>query len=61
MAKVIAFLSGKKSYIGVVAGGILWTVWQLGYVPNEMAGIIAGVIMTWTGVSFRTAIGKGEL
>ena len=56
MSKVIAYLSGKKTYIGVVASAVYLVAIQAGWVDSNE--YVWGVIVAWTGVSLRAAIAK---
>jgi hypothetical protein len=54
MTKIRAWLKGKKTYIGLIAATLYAILVQAGVLPNEEA--IWGLILLWTGVSFRAAI-----
>gem|GEM_PF-2742479 len=59
LRKIQTFLSGKKTYLGMIAGGILGLLWSSGLVTDQTAQTLAVLVATWTGVSLRAAIGKG--
>ncbi len=52
------FLSGNKTYIGAISGGLLGIIYSLGYLDDRTAGIIASIITAWTGVAIRSAVAK---
>lgn len=54
MNKVISFLEGKKTIIGVVAGAVYSVLIQQGVVENNQ--YVWTAIATWTGISFRLAV-----
>jgi len=54
--KLIDFLSGKKTIIGIVAGSIYSVLIALNYVEDNQ--IIWTLIAAWTGISFRLALKK---
>jgi len=47
-----------KTIIGSVAGGLLVVAHSMGYLDGETFGVLAGLILTFTGVSLRLAIKK---
>ena len=49
-------MTGKKTYLGMVAAGILGILWSCGKLTDEQAGIAASIITAWTGISLRSAI-----
>lgn len=55
---LLASLNGRKSYLGVIAGGILGLLWSYGMVSDETAKVAGVLIGTWTGVSFSHAVHK---
>ena len=57
---MLAWLSGKKTYLGTIAAGILGLLWSMGYVSDEVAGVLGSIIGTWTGVAIRSAIAKTQ-
>ena len=58
LRQIRAFLSGKKTYIGMIAAGILGLFWSSGLIDDKLAEALAIIIATWTGVSFRAAMAK---
>lgn len=56
MAKIISYLEGKKTYIGIGLGVIYGLLVHFGIVPQSE--IVWGALATWTGVSVRLAINK---
>jgi len=58
MTTIIKFLKGKKTYLGLIAAVILGLSWSYGLIEDQPAQRLAILITTWTGVSFRAAIGK---
>jgi hypothetical protein len=55
---LLASLNGRKSYLGVIAGGILGLLWSYGLVSDDHTKLYATLITVWTGVSFSHAIHK---
>jgi len=53
-----AFLDGRKTYLGMIAGGILGILWSYGLISDDTARLVATIIATWTGISMRAAISK---
>ena len=58
LRKIRTFLSGKKTYLGMIAGGILGLFWSSGLVSDQTTQTLAILVTTWTGVSLRAAMGK---
>ena len=58
IVKIQKFLSGKKTYLGMIAAGVLGILWSYGLVDDKLASVLASLIFTWTGVSYRAAIDK---
>ena len=56
---LLASLNGRKSYLGVIAGGILGLLWSYGLVSEHTTKVAGVLITTWTGISFSHAIHKG--
>ena len=54
MSKLSAFLSGKKTIIGIIIGSIYSILIALGYLPDNP--IAWSIILGWTGISFRLAL-----
>lgn len=54
------WLNGKKTYLGMIAGGILGILWSQGAVSDQIASTAAMAITAWTGVSMRHAWSKGK-
>ena len=61
MAKKQNILSGYKTYIGAVACGLVGLALTLGWIDEKTAGIAWSVLGTFTGVSLRQAVKKGEI
>ena len=53
---VTAWLDGKKTYIGVIAGVVYSVLVYFNAVPNNQ--MVWTIIAGWTGVSARAAISK---
>lgn len=53
------WLKGKKTMIGSVLSGVLTIAFSLGLIDAELAGVIGGFLLTFTGVSLRLAV-KGK-
>jgi hypothetical protein len=58
IAKLRSLLNGKKTYLGMIAAGVLGILFASGLVDEKTAGIAASVITAWTGVSMRAAVEK---
>jgi len=56
MNSIINFLSGKKTYIGIVVGAVYSILIALGVAPDSQ--IVWTIIVSWTGISFRLAVSK---
>lgn len=56
MEKIVNYLNGKKTYIGILAGAIYSILVSAGVVENSE--MVWTLILTWTGVSFRAALNK---
>lgn len=54
MNKLLTFLSGKKTYIGLALGTIYSLLIALGVVESNE--FVWTLIVGWTGVSFRLAL-----
>ena len=54
------WLTGKKTYIGAIAGGVIIIASTLGWIDETTTGVLLGLVATWTGVSMRNAIGRGK-
>ncbi len=54
------WLNGNKTYLGMLAGGLLGILWSQGVIDDQWAATAASLITTWTGVSMRHAIAKGK-
>lgn len=52
------WLSGKKTYIGIVAGLIIGLLYELDVLGSEIAGTLGALVLAWTGVAVRLAISK---
>lgn len=53
MKKILNFLNGKKTILGILVGAIYSIAISLGWVDNNE--YIWTAIVAWTGVSFRLA------
>lgn len=56
MNKLVTFLNGKKTYVGLILGTIYSLLIALGVVESNE--FVWTLIVTWTGVSFRLALNK---
>ncbi len=54
------WLSGKKTILGSLAGGVLVIAWSLSLIDDDMAKTLLGLVAMWTGVSLRMAIKGAE-
>ncbi len=54
------WLNGKKTYLGMVAAGILGILWTQGIVDDKIASTAAMVITSWTGVAMTHTYKKGK-
>lgn len=54
------WLSGKKTYLGTIAMGVIGLLYSMDHLDERVAGILASIVGTWTGVAVRSAIGKAE-
>ena len=50
------WLRGKRTIIGSLAAGVLTVLYSLNVIDEQLAGVLAGLIVTWTGVSMRLAV-----
>lgn len=57
---MLDWLSGKKTYIGVIVSGIIGLVIAMGYAQwtDDWVQIVTVLVLTFTGVSARAAISK---
>ena len=57
---MLEFLSGKKTYIGLVVSFVLAALAALGYLDanSELFQVIIAAVLMFTGVAYREAIGK---
>ena len=55
MQQLSQWLQGKKTYLGMIAAGILGILWTCGKITDEQAGIAASIITAWTGIAIRSA------
>ena len=60
MNRLIDFLRGKKTHIGMIGLGIVGLAASAKWIDATAAGILASLIGTWTGVSARAAIRRVE-
>jgi len=58
MSKLVSFLDGKKSIIGVVCGSVVWIARSQGWIDEKVADFLLGLILAGTGVAYRAAIKK---
>ena len=56
----MSWINGNKAYLGAIAFGILGLLWSQDLVNDEIAGTIAAVLTTWTGIAFRHALAKSS-
>jgi hypothetical protein len=61
MKAILKAIDGNKTYIGMIAAGALGISWNYGLVNDEIAGLLATLITTWTGISLRSAMKKLEI
>jgi len=54
MKKIVNFLSGKKTYIGIALGVVYSVLVALNIVESNE--VIWAAIVGWTGISFRLAL-----
>lgn len=54
------WLRGKRTILGSIAAGVVVIISSLNLVDEQVAGTLLGVIVTFTGVSLRLAVGKGQ-
>lgn len=52
------WLDGKKTILGSVAAGLVIILRALDVLDDDTAGVLLGVILTFTGVSLRLAMNK---
>lgn len=52
----MAWLKGKKTILGSIAGGLVIVAWSLGLIDQQTAGTLLGIVAAWTGVALRLAI-----
>ena len=60
MNQIAKILDGKKTYIGLIAGGLLGLFQSMGWVDPKVAEALWVPIGLLTGVSIRLAIKKSE-
>ena len=53
LEKIVKFLSGKKTYIGIGVGAVYSVLIALNVIPSNE--LVWTLIVGWTGVSFRLA------
>lgn len=51
-------LSGYKTYIGIIAAGILGVAYAMGWVDQTQFDIAGSLILAWTGVALKHAWDK---
>lgn len=56
MQKLLTYLEGRKTIIGIIIGAVYSVLISLGIVESNE--IIWALIATWTGVSYRLALKK---
>ncbi len=54
------WLNGKKTYLGMIAGGLLGILWTQGLVADQLASTIAMAITAWTGVAMTHKYAKDK-
>ena len=60
MKSLTEWFSGRKVYIGMIAGGCLGIAYAQGWVDDTVAATVASIIAAWTGVAIRAAWSKGK-
>ena len=48
----------NKTTLGSLAGALLTIAWGLGWIDEQTATVLAGLIASATGVALRLAVGK---
>jgi len=54
------WMSGRKTYLGAIGYGVLGIFWSEGWVSDDTAKMVAGLLTMWTGFAIRSAIGKAD-
>ena len=54
------WLSGNKTYIASVLTGLIGIAWSMGWISEEVAGVIGSIFGSLTGISMRLGIKKSE-
>lgn len=57
---MLQWLNGKKTYLGLIASGILGIAWSQGWIDEKTAEMLAVIIGSWTGVAIKHAWDKSE-
>ena len=60
MESLKKWFSGRKTYLGMIAGGVLGICYMQGWIDDTVAGTAASIIAAWTGVAIRAAWSKGK-
>ena len=58
LKQLFSSLSGKKTYIGVLAGAVVYFASGMGWLPESVSTGLYTLVGAWTGVAFRQAITK---
>jgi hypothetical protein len=56
MKRVIDWLSGRKTFIGIVLGAVYSVLISVGVLESDE--IVWTILLAWTGISFRLAVKK---
>ena len=56
--KILKWLDGQKTNLGCIAAGILGICYTQEWIDAETGKLLAALIFSWTGVSFRQALKK---
>ena len=60
LRSLLNFLDGKKSYIGILAGAVVYFCDGMGWIADTTVVTTYAIITAWTGVAFRKAISKAS-
>ncbi len=54
------WLNGKKTYVGMIVGGLLGFLQQMGWISVEAAAPYWPLLAAWTGVAVKHSYSKGK-